>query len=387
MITIVSKEKNLLKFENNLNDLKYTYDLNTGDFLNEKTRKNLLNIPDKIYNNLKTTNLIPGNNNNIALNNCLNMLRVYRNSFLSEKEHISQLNTILPAIQFVEKLGNLDINTDIGVCTAFFLDYYNKVINLDNNFFKKFLFYLKENYFDNYNDFYTLGAYYKDFKKIYKYKEFVKEWKIENVFNDNDEFKNNFYNYFNNRPIAGEEKEVIVYYLKHKKLYKMIQAAPILQEAYFSLIMKLLEMCDFLEIFPPKEEFYKIYPEILKEYENIKFSYDREKFVENQNKFDLHYENELFQIVVPLSKEELIEEGRSQHNCVGNYGDRIINNYVKVVFVRDKKNINKSLVTCDINSDTGKINQFLLTYNQGNLSKELKDFKTEYQKYLDTIFN
>lgn len=119
----------------------------------------------------------------------------------------------------------------------------------------------------------------------------------------------------------------------------------------------------------------------------------------------IKYEDENFTMILPTTAEELQEEGSKQSNCVGGYYRYIANMQKFIVFIRDKKNINKSLVTCDIDileDKTLHIHQYLLSHNDRvtteispydyynqDVSKEVRKnlliFKENFQKHLDKI--
>ena len=119
----------------------------------------------------------------------------------------------------------------------------------------------------------------------------------------------------------------------------------------------------------------------------------------------IKYEDENFTMILPTTAEELQAEGKAQSNCVSGYY-RFIKDMEKfIVFIRDKKNIDKPLITCDININEDKtlhINQYLLSHNytvtvtvptydtfnkdiSTEVRKNLLIFKENFQKHLDKI--
>lgn len=119
----------------------------------------------------------------------------------------------------------------------------------------------------------------------------------------------------------------------------------------------------------------------------------------------IKYEDENFTMILPTTAEELEKEGRAQGNCVGGYYHHIADMTKFIVFIRDKKNIDKPLITCDINIREDKtlyINQYLLSHNytvtagiptydtfnrdiSTEVRKNLLIFKENFQKHLDKI--
>jgi hypothetical protein len=97
----------------------------------------------------------------------------------------------------------------------------------------------------------------------------------------------------------------------------------------------------------------------------------------------LAFENDIFEVVIPTTNAELVAEGENQHNCVGGYGQRIVEGHRYVVFIRRKSNPTNAYVTCDIYVD-GTINQYLTKYNRGVHDADAVAFKTAYQNHLST---
>jgi hypothetical protein len=95
----------------------------------------------------------------------------------------------------------------------------------------------------------------------------------------------------------------------------------------------------------------------------------------------LTFENDTFEVIIPTTNDELIAEGESQHNCVGGYGNSIIERRKNVVFIRRKSNPTKSYITCDIFSD-GTINQYLAPYNRRPEDADAIAFKSLFQTHL-----
>ena len=108
-----------------------------------------------------------------------------------------------------------------------------------------------------------------------------------------------------------------------------------------------------------------------------------EKLVVNyQNK--VKYENDKYITVIPTTAQDFVNEGNAQHNCVGGYFRYVKEQTSYVVFIRDKKDIEHSLITCEIAED-GTILQYLKKYNSNNLTDEEQAFKEEYENYLKKL--
>lgn len=83
-------------------------------------------------------------------------------------------------------------------------------------------------------------------------------------------------------------------------------------------------------------------------------------------------------IVIPQTIEDLILEGKQQNNCVGHYyNDSIIDGANLIYFMRDKNNINNSIVTCRYNIKSKKTvehrikNNYSTTTSQNNIIQQI----------------
>ena len=146
-----------------------------------------------------------------------------------------------------------------------------------------------------------------------------------------------------------------------------------------------LEWCTALEMEMEKGDFFRLYINAKRNYERNKNAILSKGIYERQTKrmASLAFENEDFCVVVPLTNEELIAEGNSQGNCVGGYGERICKGYCNVVFIRSKHNIDKSYITCEIDS-RGHISQYLTHYNNRVENPKAVEFRNAYQAFLFT---
>lgn len=99
------------------------------------------------------------------------------------------------------------------------------------------------------------------------------------------------------------------------------------------------------------------------------------------------YENKEY-IFIPAGKcEELIKEGRQQHNCVGAsdiYMNRMAKGETWIVFLRRKADINKAYYTLEINMKDDSIKQWYSEYNRQpdaqTVSKLLAEYKNAIRK-------
>lgn len=127
---------------------------------------------------------------------------------------------------------------------------------------------------------------------------------------------------------------------------------------------------------------YKNFIETYKKLFILKKELEEKLVVDYQNK--VKYENDKYITVIPTTAQDFINEGNAQHNCVGGYFRYVKEQTSYVVFIRDKKDIEHSLITCEIMKD-GRIRQYLKKYNSNELTAEERAFKEEYENYLKKI--
>jgi len=150
-----------------------------------------------------------------------------------------------------------------------------------------------------------------------------------------------------------------------------------------SYLRDFFSLCDKLEIEPPKEDFYRTYINLKREYEMRKKEIDGRALERNYNKKrdSLSFEFGNYTVVIPSSADDFKDEADQQHNCVySSYLDRVVEGNTYVVFIRLKNALDKSVITCEIRN--GQICQYLARFNQRTLDTELCEFRAAYQKHL-----
>lgn len=154
----------------------------------------------------------------------------------------------------------------------------------------------------------------------------------------------------------------------------------------YSVLNVFYDRCKKLGIEKPEKtkNFMQYYVDIQHAYEVAKEKINKEQITAHYSKHEkaLHFENDKYCVVFPTCGNDLVQEGIKQSNCVGGYVDRVVNGNTYVVFVRDKSNVNKSLITCEV-SLAGRINQFYLAYNRNiSFDSDYANFKRAYAEHL-----
>ena len=91
-----------------------------------------------------------------------------------------------------------------------------------------------------------------------------------------------------------------------------------------------------------------------------------------------------FVIVWPQSKKDFEEEGRKQHNCVGGYFERMVQEKTTVFFLRKKEE--PETPYCTVEFTNGKLQQCRIACNReapGNVMKLMKQIESNYQKAIN----
>lgn len=91
------------------------------------------------------------------------------------------------------------------------------------------------------------------------------------------------------------------------------------------------------------------------------------------------YENEDYIILLPENKEDFEEEGRTNHNCVASYFERVLRGECVVLFLREKSQQDISYCTVEIRGTN--LIQCRLKYNKSARTEEI-EFINKYLKEL-----
>ena len=152
-----------------------------------------------------------------------------------------------------------------------------------------------------------------------------------------------------------------------------------------SRIQSVFEWAEKLEVkIDHKCDFFRTYINLYREYTLRKQELDNKaiKAMADRHRTALAFENDDYVVIIPETADEIINEGKNQHNCVGSYVGQVIKEFCNIVFVRKKSNPDKSYITVEI-SRNGHIQQYLREYNNYAESAD-HDFRRLYQQHLST---
>lgn len=102
------------------------------------------------------------------------------------------------------------------------------------------------------------------------------------------------------------------------------------------------------------ERFYETYS-LLQSYIEYEPIYEEKMRKYYQAGVKYIYENDKYEIIVPLTVKDILDESECQHNCLYQYVMEIVEGCMTVLFMRDKSRRKKSLVTIEV--DNGVIKQ------------------------------
>lgn len=154
-------------------------------------------------------------------------------------------------------------------------------------------------------------------------------------------------------------------------------------------LLNYIEWCRYMKKKPEKtNNFMREYIETKNLYELRKTEFDNNRIADNYAKhskaWEFKYGNYI--ITIPTCGQDLVTEGERMHHCVGSYVSSIITNNCYICFVRHKDNPNVPYITCQVHPN-GLIGQYYLAYDRYISTDEDIEFRDEFQKYLNEIWN
>lgn len=360
---IVTKNKNFYEFtDTELGKIHARIDINTGNVYG-KTEKVVTNTPSGVWGALGS-----------ARNKGYVLDYLYRIAHCKNNYYAKELNRDKHHLQVLSLLDRLDS------------------LNLQNvNHYTDTLVYISDD---------TVELLLKNFKKIVEvlsnrpdcyFSECVaviKQDALKSHYNLPDDIAPEALNVFDR--LAKKYPQYInsiTYYMFNSKLIDFM--ADVHYGGYgqtYNVLDEFYDRCQKLGIEKPEKtkNFIQYYVDIKNAYETAKEKINKELLTKHYNKHEkaLHFENDKYCVVFPTCGNDLVQEGIKQSNCVGGYVDKVVNGGTYVVFVRDKSNVNKPLITCEVNL-AGRINQFYLAHNRGiAFDSDYANFKRAYAEHL-----
>lgn len=188
--------------------------------------------------------------------------------------------------------------------------------------------------------------------------------------------------YFNNNYPALAKKHLSrLVYFAERGMFSLGDTYQVIR--WFNEILKFVDGLNLEEI--PKGDFARVYHQLYTNYEMHRAQIEDKKIKEFNYLPELEFENDLYKVIVPTTVEEFKAEGEAQHNCVYSmYLSKVLNQETRVVFIRRKDNLDKSLITCEV-SVNGYIIQYLKAYNNHCTEQSEREFYSEYLNHLRNL--
>ena len=121
----------------------------------------------------------------------------------------------------------------------------------------------------------------------------------------------------------------------------------------------------------------------VRNYERLTREYEENAFKKRIN-LDMEYSYDGYRIIYPKAVQDIKDEASQQHHCVATYIDSVINGECDILFLRNKEEPDKSLVTMEVRNN--KVVQARGKFNRDLTSKE-QEMVDRYNQYLKNKFN
>ena len=104
------------------------------------------------------------------------------------------------------------------------------------------------------------------------------------------------------------------------------------------------------------------------------------KLSKNIYRPELEFETSGFVFISPKTPQDIIEEGKNMHNCVGGYVNKVLDGYSTIIFMRKSSSPDKSFITLELNNTLSVI-QSKRKYNK-SLNIQERQVLHQYRQFL-----
>lgn len=152
--------------------------------------------------------------------------------------------------------------------------------------------------------------------------------------------------------------------------------------AYVSYFPELIKLID------TQSSFVLMAKAVGKNYDLLRNKELQEKIEKNQKRIKeletLVYKDYYF--IVPTTLEELVDEGKQQHNCVGSYyNDSMSRGEDFIYFIRKKNKPEKSYITCRFNVERNETKEARYKFNDSDIRMEDKEAILKSEDFIKKI--
>ena len=351
-MSVVVKERNLIKFYTEEDKAPYVLDINTG-VLYGRSGKDLQRTPNGMNRLIETTR-----SQSAVLSYMYAIHCNHSKPYASFKNYANGL-------KFYDKLDALNILTKDQMKWG--LETNINRINFINDNFKEFVKFVRESENGGYT--YVMETFCREYS-------FMAWCKNHNVICD-EYITTDMVKPMTHTKFTDEQIKVCLYYLR-KGLYLFTGSR------YVDYMTNYFRWCDKLGKSYVKGDFVREYATTKKEFDFRQKEFDSLDIKRNQmaRKNALEFSYGGLKVVIPTSVDEFVDEADQQNNCVARmYMPRVIENTTNIVFIRRENEIEKSYITCEVRD--GHIIQYLAKNNSRSYDEIGSEFKKLYQNHLD----
>lgn len=349
----VEKDKNFLNIWIDGKAKPYKYNINTGEMYGLKGGV-ITSVPQGLY-----TVVAQHYNQSNVLYYLYNVMRWRQSDIMGLSADRKE------RLLLCDRLDSIGCPADYN--TYNYLGQFAKTVSANPNAFGMFAEWLKANPNGNMSDWVIANA-----KRM---------WCMSNHIEVNEHLTEEMVDWLYDRKdrLEAEWLPTIAYWLP-RYLWDYYHGSPDI-----SRIQAVFEYAEKLEVkIDHKCDFFRTYINLYREYSLRKQELDNKavKAMADRHRTALTFENDDYVVVIPETVDEIINEGKNQHNCVGGYVRDVVRENCNIVFVRQKSNPDVSYITVEIYPN-GYIGQYLRSYNH-SASDADHAFRKLYQQHLST---
>jgi hypothetical protein len=353
----ITKDKNIYVFEITTKDDKvrtYHLDVNTAVLVNARTQKSVAGCP---------TGMVKLVTDNSDMSNVIRYM--YKTHWYNSRIGYGSLNPNFLAV--CDKLDNIGYK----ISDYYYIEKELKAVSENFSLAAKII---SENETpDNHISLHEIC------ELIYS-EMFKKQYNLTNTHLTNHQVELIADWYFNSSryPALAKKHLSRLVYFAERGMFSIGEDFQVLR--WFDEMLKFVDSLNLEEI--PKGDFTRVYHQLYTNYEMNRAQIEDNKIKEFNYLPELEFENDLYKVIIPTTVEEFKAEGTAQHNCVYSmYLPKVLDEETRVVFIRSKDNLDKSLITCEV-SLGGNIIQYLKACNTHCTEQSEREFYSEYLNHL-----
>lgn len=371
----LTKEKNLIIIQDSEKTKPYKIDINTGVVYGLSGRQ-VKQIPAKAFNQF--FGYYGGTNNPIKNTVLQSAVRVLTESKTSRLHRLSGNTNILTIADSLDNMGIKGIDSWSSVSQL-------RKLADDKQLFKAYITYAKAE-IEKGNDRYS----YQKFMNEREYQIFISKFGFDVRDNRYANYRSSLFE-IGGWATPRQMKCFVVNFIENDFDKVVSMDRNYVLGYYIATFKDYCQWCEYLgEKVTTKENLFTEVARIGRAYLRQKEKIDNEQFVKamdmHRNEMAFSYGN--YEIVLPTCPQDIKDEGKNMHHCVGGYAKRCLEttnpNRSYIVFVRNKANLDRCYITCEIKN--GCIGQYYLSHDRRISNQDDIDFKNAYQKHLNKVW-